>query len=248
MALSGGYSVSNRPATAYSGRRGLRRPQLDRLQRQYRRQPRHAADAERPGSGDVPERPVPQLHRRAPELRPDAAEQPGRRRSTRGTRPSARQYHNFNVTLRRQLPASFSMTVAYIGAHGTRLPFALDSTTATDQPDSVRRGRAVRRPAVQQSLEPAAARHPAALRGLRGNGAAGAAALPAVHELTLLNNFRGKTRYNSLQTTLERHFSNGFAAARRLHLVQDRRQLPQAGWVRRGVGDWRAAAGTSRTS
>src|SRR4029450_4449404 len=28
---------------------------------------------------------------------------------------------------------------------------------------------------------------------------------------TYLNNFQGKTRYNSLQTTLERHFRNGLA-------------------------------------
>ena len=34
---------------------------------------------------------------------------------------------------------------------------------------------------------------------------------PQYTGITLLNSFRGKTRYNSLQTTLERHFSKGFA-------------------------------------
>jgi hypothetical protein len=34
---------------------------------------------------------------------------------------------------------------------------------------------------------------------------------PQYTGITALNTFRGKTRYNSLQTTLERHFSNGLA-------------------------------------
>ena len=34
---------------------------------------------------------------------------------------------------------------------------------------------------------------------------------PQYTDITALNNFRGKTRYNSLQTTLERHFNRGFS-------------------------------------
>ena len=40
-----------------------------------------------------------------------------------GNEARREQYHNYNVTLRRQLPANFSMTVAYIGAQGSDLPF-----------------------------------------------------------------------------------------------------------------------------
>ena len=70
---------------------------------------------------------------------------------------------------------------------------------------------------------------------------------PQFTEHHVLNNFRGKTRYNSLQTTLERHFSSGFAlvAAYTLSKTEDN-YLKQDGsgeeWA------WPAAAGTSRTS
>ena len=57
-------------------RRRLRRPQLDRLQRLDLGHARHEADAERPGSGHVPQRALPGLLRDAAELRSDAAEQP----------------------------------------------------------------------------------------------------------------------------------------------------------------------------
>ena len=41
----------------------------------------------------------------------------------RGDEARREKYNNYNVTLRRQLPAGFSTTIAYIGAYGTRLPF-----------------------------------------------------------------------------------------------------------------------------
>jgi hypothetical protein len=44
-----------------------------------------------------------------------------------GNESRREKYHNFNITLRRQLPASFSATVAYIGAQGRDLPFDLNN-------------------------------------------------------------------------------------------------------------------------
>jgi len=110
------------------------------------------------------------------------------------------------VTVRRQLPANFSLTAAYIGARGERLPFDSEinripfgavaqygdllSSNLSSQPQL---GIAVPYPGfagtVQQALRP----------------------YPQFTSVTYLNNFKGKTRYNSLQTTLERHFRNGIA-------------------------------------
>ena len=129
-----------------------------------------------------------------------------------GNEARREKYHNFNVTLRHQLPASFSMTVAYIGAQGRDLPFDLANdgnqlnripfdavaqygdllfSNLSSQPQlGIPLPYAGFTGTVQQALRPVSRSTPAS---------------------RLLNNFRGKTRYNSLQTTLERHFSKGFA-------------------------------------
>ena len=39
-----------------------------------------------------------------------------------GDEAKREQYHNYNVTLRQQLPASFSTTMAFIGAQGRGCP------------------------------------------------------------------------------------------------------------------------------
>ncbi len=128
----------------------------------------------------------------------------------RGDEARRERYNNYNVTLRRQLPANFSATVAYIGAYGTR-DSCPDFDTARDQPHPVRGDRAVWRPAVQPAVEPAAARYPAPVSWIHRHGAAGAATVSAVHEHPYQNTYKGKTRYDSLQTTLERHFRDDFA-------------------------------------
>ena len=160
------------------------------------------------------------------------------------------QYHNYNVTLRRQLPASFSTDASPTSA---RRAAACRSTRDAFDGNQINR---IPFDAVAQygdllfsnlSSQPQLG-IPLPYPGFSGNGAAGAAALPAVHRASrFLNNFRGKTRYNSLQTTLERHFSRGLAlvAAYTLSKTEDNyssRMRPARS------GDWRAAAGTSRTS
>ena len=189
-----GYSSSNRPATAYSDGEefgGLNATGYNGSIA-VNRNTRPTPNAQDPVM--FLNDPYPSFAGHAPELRPDAAEQPGRHRLITGDEAKREQYHNFNVTVRRQLPANFSTTIAYIGAQGRELPFDLLDwlRQQPDQPHPVRRGRAIRRPVVQQSLEPAAARYPAAVSRLRRHGAAGAAAVPAVHERHLSEQLPGQ--------------------------------------------------------
>ena len=72
-------------------RRGFRRSQFDRLQRDHLRHARHPADAERSGPGDVPQRGLSELRGDAAELRPVAAEQPGLRPAHHRQRGQARE-------------------------------------------------------------------------------------------------------------------------------------------------------------
>ena len=152
----------------------------------------------------------------------------------RGDEARRERYNNYNVTLRRQLPANFSATVAYIGAYGTRLtfmPLSLDAGNEINRMpfDAIA---TVRRPAVQQPVGAAGTRHSAAVSGFHRHRAAGAAALSAVHEHAGTRTaIRGKTRYDSLQATVERHFRDDFAVLVALHLVEDRRQRADTGRV-----------------
>ena len=121
LALSGGYSVSNRPATAYTDGEfgGLDSTGYNgtiAVNRDTRPTP-NAQD------------PVIYLSDRYPDF---AGALPNRDPSQRnnqgvtviiGDEAKREQYHNFNVTVRNQLPGNFSTTVAYIGAQGRDLPF-----------------------------------------------------------------------------------------------------------------------------
>ena len=76
----------------------------------------------------------------------------------RGDEARRERYNNYNVTMRRQLPANFSTTVAYIGAYGTRLtfmPLDLDAGNEINRMPFDAIG-AVWRPAVQQPVGAAA--------------------------------------------------------------------------------------------
>ena len=90
MALSGGLQLEQPPGAGLRRRRKFRHPELDRLQRQHLDHPRHAADAERAGSGHGLERAVSHLHGDVSELRPDATEQPGGRDGAQGRRGETR--------------------------------------------------------------------------------------------------------------------------------------------------------------
>jgi hypothetical protein len=128
-----------------------------------------------------------------------------------GNESRREKYHNFNVTMRRQLPANFSMTLAYIGAQGRDLPFDLgnDGNQINRTPFG----------AVAQygdllfsnlSSQPQLG-IPLPYPGFAGTVQQALRPYPQFTGISLLNSFRGKTRYNSLQTTFERHFSRGLA-------------------------------------
>ena len=204
MAISGGYSSSNRPATAASdGEFGGLSSAGYNGSIAVNRNTRPTPNAQDPVmflndtypsfAGTLPNYDPTQLNNQGVTvINEDASKR--------------EQYHNFNVTVRRQLPANFSLTAAYIGARGNRLPFdsqinRIPFTSVAQYGDLLfsnlssqpQLGIPLPYPSfagtVQQALRP----------------------YPQYTGITYLNNFRGKTRYNSLQTTLERHFSKGLA-------------------------------------
>ena len=126
-----------------------------------------------------------------------------------GNEAKREKYHNFNVMLRHQLPANMSTSVAYIGARGNDLPFDLANDRNINRiPYDARRSTATccsaRSPASRNS---ASRRRTRALPGRcsRRCGPIRSSRSDAV------NDFRGKTRYDSLQATIERRYSTGFA-------------------------------------
>ena len=237
MALSGGYSVEP-----------PRRRRRTAAARTSAASTRPATTAISPSTGTPGRRrtlrirscilndPYPSFAGTLPNYDPTQLNNQGFGQLITGNEARREKYHNYNVTLRRQLPANFSMTLAYIGAQGTRPAVRPGQRRQPAQPDSVRRRRTLRRPAVQQPLEPAAARHPAALSRLHRHGAAGAAAVPAVHRHHVSEQLPGEDPVQLAADDARASLQQGSRAGRRLHVVQDRRQLPQAGCVRRGVG------------
>jgi hypothetical protein len=206
LAISGGYSSSNRPATAYSDNEGF-----GGLNSQGYNAAIAVNRATRPTPN--PQDPVmflsdpyPGFAGALPNYDPTQLNNQGVGAVLTGDEAKREQYHNYNITVRRQLPSSFALTVASIGAYGRRLPFDgqinripfdavaqygdLLFSNLSSQPQL---GIALPYPGftgtVQQALRP----------------------FPQFTGISLLNNFQGKTRYNSLQTTLERHFSRGIA-------------------------------------
>ena len=168
----------------------------------------------------------------------------------RGDEARRERYNNYNVTLRRQLPANFSTTVAYIGAYGTRLtfmPFA--RPRQRDQSHPVRRDRTQYGDLLFSNLSAQPELGiPLPYPGFTGTVQQALRPYPQFTSVRYQNSYRGKTRYDSLQATLERHFRDDFARARRVHLVEDRRQRAQAGRVGRRVGVCRRPALTRTSS
>jgi hypothetical protein len=211
MALSGGYSVSHRAATAYSGGEdfgGLNSTGYNG-NIAVNRNTRPTPNAQDPVM--YLNDPYPSLSGTLPNYDPTQLNNQGFGQLITGNESRREKYHNFNVTMRRQLPASFSMTLAYIGAQGRDLPFDLGSD-----------GNQINRTpfgAVAQygdllfsnlSSQPQLG-IPLPYPGFTGTVQQALRPYPQFTGITLLNSFRGKTRYNSLQTSLERHFSKGFA-------------------------------------
>jgi hypothetical protein len=211
MAISGGYSSSNRPATAYSDNEGF-----GGLNSTGYNASISVTRATRP-TPNVQDpvmylsEPYPGFSATFPNYDATQLNNQGVGAVLRGDEAKREQYNNYNVTLRRQLPANFSTTIAYIGAYGTRLPFDLANS-----------GHEINRIPFD-----AIARHGDLLfnnlstqpqlgialpyQGFTGTVQQALRPFPQFTGVSYLSNYRGKTRYNSLQTTLERHFRDDFA-------------------------------------
>lgn len=115
-------------------------------------------------------------------------------------------YHNYHATARYQLPARFSATVSYVGNYGARLPF--DGQINRAPFDAVIRYR----DALFDRLD---ARPdlgiPLPYPGFTGPVLDALRPYPQYTSVTQHTNPIGKARYDSLQTTIERQFSQGLA-------------------------------------
>ena len=205
LAISGGYSSSNRPATAYSdneGFGGLSSTGYNgtiAVNRNTRPTPNsqdpvmYLSDAYPNYSGALPNYDPTQSNNQGVTV-------------LTGEESKREQYHNYNVTVRHQLPANFSLTAAFIGAQGRRLPF--DSEINRIPFDAVSQyGDLLFSNLSSQPQLGIASPYP----GFSGTVLQSLRPYPQFTSVSYLNNFQGKTRYNSLQTTLERHFRDGVA-------------------------------------
>ncbi len=213
MALSGGYSMSNRPALAYADGENFVTPNSNGYNASISIT---RATRPTPNSQDPVmqlSEPYPTFTGTFPNYDPTQLNNQGVGTVFRGDEARRERYNNYNVTLRRQLPKGFSTTVAYIGAYGTRLTFMpLDLGTGNEINripfDAIGRyGDLLLSPLSSQPqlgiALPYAGFNRTVLDALRP--------YPQFTSITWQNSFKGKTRYNSLQTSLERHFRNDFA-------------------------------------
>jgi hypothetical protein len=215
MAISAGYSSSNRAATAYSdneGFGGLNSTGYNAsiaVNRNTRptpnpQDPVMALSDPYPGFGGA-----------LPNYDPSQLNNQGVGQVLLGDEARREQYHNYNVTVRRQLPANFSITAAFIGAQGRRLAFDT-LADAGQQSEDINR---IPFTALSKygdllfsnlSSQPQLG-IPLPYPGFAGTVQQALRPFPQYAGINYLNDFKGKTRYNSLQTTLERHFSKGLA-------------------------------------
>ena len=213
MAISGGYSSSNRPALAYSD--GENFVTLNsagyNASISVTRATRPTPNSQDPVM--YLSEPYPSLTGVYPNYDPTQLNNQGVGTVLRGDEARRERYNNYNVTLRRQLPANFSATVAYIGAYGTRLPFMPLDLGAGNEINRIpfdalsRYGDLLFSNLSSQSQLGIPVPYP----GFTGTVQQALRPYPQFTSVQYQNSFRGKTRYNSLQTTLERHFSRGFA-------------------------------------
>lgn len=113
---------------------------------------------------------------------------------------------NYHATMQYLLPANFTATVSYIGNYGTRLPFDRQINRAPFA-DIMRLGDLV---FERVDLRPdigVAVPYP----GFTGPVLDALRPFPQYTSVTLHTNQKGKSRYDSLQTSLERQFSRGLA-------------------------------------
>ncbi len=211
MALSGGYSVSHRAATAYSGGEdfgGLNSTGYN-ANISVTRATRPTPNAQDPVM--YLSEAYPNFGGTLPNYDPTQLNNQGFGQVITGNEARREKFSSYNVTFRRQLPANFSMMVAYIGAQGRDLPFDLanDGNQINRIPfEAV--GRYGDLLFSNLSSQPQLG-IPLPYPGFTGTVQQALRPYPQYTGITSLNNFKGKTRYSSLQTTVDRHFSNGLA-------------------------------------
>lgn len=207
MALSGGYSVSNRPGTAYTdGEFGGLDSTGYNGNIVVNRATRPTPNAQDPVMylserypdyvGALPNRDVTQRNNQSMTI-------------TLGNEARREKYHNFNVTLRQQLGANLATTLAYIGARGTDLPMpGVDRNINRIPYETLAQyGNLLFSPLSSQPQLGI----PVPFPGFVGTVQQALRPYPQFLNLTLLNDFDGETRYDSLQATVERRYNSGFA-------------------------------------
>jgi hypothetical protein len=206
MAISAGYSASNRPATAYSGGDdfgGLNSTGYNGTI-SVTRATRPTPNAQDPVM--YLSEPYPGFSGALPNYDPTQQNNQDVSQVLVGNEARRERYHNYNVTFRRQLPANFSLTAAWIGAQGRRLPF--DSQINRMPFETI--GQYGDLLFSSLSSQPQLG-IPLPYAGFTGTVQQALRPFPQFTGVSYLNTFKGKTRYNSLQTTVERHFRDGFA-------------------------------------
>lgn len=207
MALSGGYSVSNRPGTAYTDGEfgGLDSTGYNGnivVNRATRPTPNaqdpvmYLSDRYPDYTVALPNRDVTQRNNQGMTI-------------TLGNEARREKYHNMNVMLRQQFAWGMSTSVAYIGARGNDLPMlAVDRNINRVPYDALAQyGNLLFSPLSSQPQLGIPTPYP----GFAGTVQQALRSYPQFLDLTLLNDFRGKTRYDSLQATVEKRYSTGFA-------------------------------------
>jgi Carboxypeptidase regulatory-like domain/TonB dependent receptor len=206
MVISGGYSSSNRPATAYSGGEDFAGLNSNGYNGSISitRATRPTPNAQDPVM--YLSEAYPSFAGTLPNHDPTLLNNQGVSQVITGNEARREQYHNYNVTVRRQLPANFSATAAFIGAQGRRLPFD-NEINRIPFSSLAQYGDLLFSPLSSQPQLGVPVPYPGFTRTVQD----ALRPLPQYTSVTVLNNFKGKTRYNSLQTTLERHFNAGLA-------------------------------------
>jgi hypothetical protein len=213
MAISGGYSSSNRPALAYADGENFVTPNSFGYNAgiSITRATRPTPNSQDPVM--YLSEPYPSLTGVFPNYDPTQQNNQGVGTVFRGDEARRERYNNYNVTLRRQLPANFSATIAYIGAYGTRLTFMPLDLGSGNEINRIPFDALARYGDLlfsNLSSQPQLG-IPLPYPGFTGTVQQALRPYPQFTSVQYQNSFRGKTRYNSLQTTLERHFNKGFA-------------------------------------
>jgi hypothetical protein len=115
-------------------------------------------------------------------------------------------YHNYHATMQYELPARFTATVSYLGNYGTRLPFDRQINRAPFNEIMRLRDLVFERVDLRPDIGV-----PVPYAGFTGPVLDALRPFPQYTGVTRHTNAIGKSRYDSLQTSLERQFASGLA-------------------------------------